>query len=267
MPGIPPSQACIEAHGLSKTYSSRSGPVAGLGEVSLDVGEGEFLCVVGPSGCGKSTLMMLIAGLVTPSTGTVMIRGRPVEGPYTDGGIVFQRDLLMPWRSTLDNILVQAEFRKEPKKALLPKARDLLSMVNLEGFESKFPGELSGGMKQRVAICRALVHDPDLLLMDEPFGALDALTREQLNLDLQDIWQATQKTVVFITHSIAEAVFLGDRVIVIGPRPGKIVGDIKVELPRPRSEDVRESPEFSRYTHEIREIFHAMGVFRRRNKS
>lgn len=257
----------IEIEGVSKTYQSRSGPVPALDEINTDIGEGEFVCVVGPSGCGKSTLMMLIAGLVPATKGTIRIGGSEVDGPYTDLGIVFQRDLLMPWRSTLDNVLVQAEFRREPRKTLEPMAKRLLSMVGLDGFESKLPHELSGGMRQRVAICRALVHNPDLLLMDEPFGALDALTREQLNLDVQDIWQRAKKTVVFITHSISEAVFLGDRVLVVGPRPGRVVDELRVDLARPRSEDIRETPEFGAYTHRIRNSFLRMGVIRKSSAS
>lgn len=256
------AQSGIQIKGVCKTYPSRSGPLVALEEINAEIADGEFVCVVGPSGCGKSTLMMLVSGLIHPSSGEIRIRNSPVLGPYTDIGIVFQRDLLMPWRSTLDNILVQAEFRKQSKKAMAGKAKDLLSMVGLDGFDSKFPHELSGGMKQRVSICRALVHDPDLLLMDEPFGALDALTREQLNLDLQAIWQTARKTVMFITHSISEAVFLADRVLVIGPRPGRIVDEVRVDLARPRSDDVRESREFAQHTRRIRELFQSMGVIR-----
>lgn len=252
----------IEISDLSKTYASSDGDVAALAGVDTSIDEGEFVCVVGPSGCGKSTLMMIAAGLSVPSSGAVHIQGQKVERPYTELGIVFQRDVLMPWRRTIDNILVQAEFRGMDKDALRPYAAQLLNMVGIDGFEAKYPHELSGGMRQRVAICRALVHDPPLLFMDEPFGALDALTREQLNYDLQSIWLEKRKTVLFITHSIGEAVFLGDRVIVLGERPGTIVADITVDLPRPRGESDRSAEKFGKYTQEIRDIFLNMGVLR-----
>ena len=252
----------IAVRGVTKTYRTRSGPVDALGDINLNIADHEFLSIVGPSGCGKSTLLMIIAGLISSSSGSVTIKGERVSKPYTDVGIDFQRDVLMPWRRTLDNVLVQAEFRGIPRRQMEQRGRDLLKMAGIEDFEAKYPYELSGGMRQRVSICRALVHDPPLLLMDEPFGALDALTRDQMNLDLQQIFRRTKKTVVFITHSITEAVFLGDRVVVFGPRPGRIEDEMQIDLPRPRNLSMRETPEFGVYVKRIRDAFKQMGVIR-----
>ena len=252
----------IEIRGVSKRYNTRDGEVFALDETSIDIAEGEFVSIVGPSGCGKSTLLMLTSGLIRASSGEIRIGGTLVTKPYTDLGIVFQQDLLMDWRTTLNNVLIQAEFRGVPKKAMAARARELLASVGLGDFEAKYPYELSGGMRQRVAICRALVHDPRLLLMDEPFGALDALTREQLNLDLQNIWQEAQKTVLFITHSIGEAIFLSDRVLVFGPRPGRIVDELYIDLPRPRRLAARSTERFGEYTERIRSTFQSMGVIK-----
>jgi NitT/TauT family transport system ATP-binding protein len=196
------------------------------------------------------------------SSGSIKIDSSVITGPYTDLGIVFQQDLLMDWRRVLDNILVQPEFRGLRVKDFRGRAHALLDLVGLNGFAEKYPYELSGGMRQRVSICRALVHDPDLLLMDEPFGALDALTRDQMNLDLQRIWQENQKTVLFVTHSIAEAVFLSDRVFVMSPRPTRILADILIDLPRPRELDIRETPKFGSYVRDITRIFYDMGIFK-----
>jgi NitT/TauT family transport system ATP-binding protein len=252
----------IEIRGVSKRYTTRDGEVFALDETSIDIAEGEFVSIVGPSGCGKSTLLMLTSGLIRASSGEIRIGGTPITKPYTDLGIVFQQDLLMDWRTTMNNVLIQAEFRGVPKKAMAARAHELLASVGLGDFEAKYPYELSGGMRQRVAICRALVHDPRLLLMDEPFGALDALTREQLNLDLQNIWQEAQKTVLFITHSIGEAIFLSDRVLVFGPRPGRIVDELYIDLPRPRRLAARSTERFGEYTERIRSTFQSMGVIK-----
>jgi NitT/TauT family transport system ATP-binding protein len=245
---------------VSKYYRTRDGDIHALAEVSFELGEGEFLSIVGPSGCGKSTLLMLISGLIPRTAGEIRIDGQLVTRPYTDLGIVFQRDVLLNWRTVLDNILLQVEMRRLSRKRYEGRARELLTLVGLAGFEKKYPNELSGGMRQRAAICRALVHDAPLLLMDEPFGALDALTRDQMNLDLLKIWHQSQKTVLFITHSIPEAVFLADRVMVMSPRPGRIVELMEIALPRPRHLSVRETPEFAGYTRRIREIFQAEGL-------
>ena len=229
-------------------------------ETSLALTPGQFVVIVGPSGCGKSTLLSLIAGLDRPSAGTILIDGQQVRGPHESLGVVFQRDLLLDWRTVLDNVLLQVEMRGVVPKAYAPIARELLDMVGLQEFHGRYPRELSGGMRQRVAICRALVHDPALLLMDEPFGALDAISRDRLNVDLNRICSATKKTVIFITHSISEAVFLGDRVVVMSPRPGRVVADIAIEAPHPRDFSFRESPEFAGYLRQVRRIFEAEGV-------
>jgi NitT/TauT family transport system ATP-binding protein len=242
------------------TYQSSSGDVVALDNVSFGVQPGEFLSLLGPSGCGKSTLLMIAAGLIVPSRGRVMIDGHDVAGPQTDIGIVFQDPVLLDWRSAVNNVLLQIEARPLRREIYEPRARQLLQRVGLRGFEDKLPFELSGGMKQRVSICRALVHDPPLLLMDEPFGALDALTREQLGLDLQRIVSETKKTVIFVTHSIPEAIFLADRVVVMTPRPGTVDRIVDIRLPRPRSVHMFERPEFGGYERVIREIFVARGI-------
>jgi NitT/TauT family transport system ATP-binding protein len=216
--------------------------------------------VVGPSGCGKSTLLRLIAGLLPPSTGRITIDGRIVAGPETQLGIVFQKPILLEWRTVLGNVLLQAEMRRLDVSAYLERARRLLAAVGLEDFEDRYPHELSGGMQQRAAIVRALIHDPSLLLMDEPFGALDALTREQMRIDLEELWLSTQKTVIFITHSIDEAVLLSDRVLVMSPRPGRIEKIIDVDLPRPRGLEARALAKFDEAVAAITRIFLARGV-------
>jgi NitT/TauT family transport system ATP-binding protein len=247
---------------VSKVFGEKGKQVHAVDRVSFTARRGEFVSILGPSGCGKSTMMMLASGLIPASSGTVEVGGQRIAGPYTDLGIVFQQDLLMDWRRVLGNVLVQLEFRGLRVRDYEARALALLKLVGLTGFEDKYPYELSGGMRQRVAICRALVHDPELLLMDEPFGALDALTRDQMNLDLQRIWQENKKTVLFVTHSIAEAVFLGDRVLVMAPRPTRILEDITIELPRPRDLDIRETPEFAAYVHRITHLFYQMGILR-----
>jgi len=255
--------AFIEVGGVSKSFVARDGSkTLAVDGVHLDIGASEFVSLLGPSGCGKSTLLTMIAGLIAPTSGEIRIEGRPVRGPHTNIGIVFQSDLLLDWRTVLGNVLIQFEMRgmrPEPHKA---RARELIASVGLGDFEAKYPWELSGGMRQRVAICRALIHDPPLLLMDEPFGALDALTRAQLQIDLQNIWQSSRKTVVFVTHSIEEAVFLSDRVIVMTPRPGRVCEVIGIDLPRPRRLDVRDGPVFSAAIQRVNHLFQEMGVIR-----
>jgi NitT/TauT family transport system ATP-binding protein len=255
-------QPYLHLDGLSKIYASRDGPVRALDQVSLSGRRGEFISIVGPSGCGKSTLLMIAAGLMTPSSGVVMADGETVLAPRTEIGIVFQNPVLLEWRTALGNVMLQAEAKKLERGSAERRARALLAAVGLAGFEDKYPHELSGGMRQRVSICRALIHDPPQLLMDEPFGALDALTRDQLVLDLQRICNERRMTVLFITHSVPEAVFLSDQVIVMTPRPGRIDRVIDIELPRPRTLALRETPEFARYNREILDLFLARGVLR-----
>jgi NitT/TauT family transport system ATP-binding protein len=252
----------LALQGLSKVYATRDGPVRALDQVSISEKRGEFLSIVGPSGCGKSTLLMMAAGLMPASSGAVTIDGERVTGPRTEIGIVFQSPVLLEWRTALGNVMLQAEAKKLERSAAERRARELLASVGLGGFEHKYPHELSGGMRQRVSICRALIHNPPQLLMDEPFGALDALTRDQLVLDLQAIWNERRMTVLFITHSVAEAVFLSDQVIVMTPRPGRIDRVIDIDLPRPRTLAMRETPEFARYSREILDLFLARGVLR-----
>jgi NitT/TauT family transport system ATP-binding protein len=251
----------VEVADVSRVFRTPEGEVQALDGVSFDVQQGEFLSVVGPSGCGKSTLAMLIAGLLRPTAGSITVGGRLVDRPQTDLGIVFQNPVLLAWRSALDNVLLQIDMRGLDVGAYRERATALLGAVGLAGFERRLPHELSGGMRQRVAICRALIHEPPLLLMDEPFGALDALTRDQMTLDIQGVW-ARGKTVMFITHSITEAVFLSDRVIVMTPRPGRIDTIVDVDLPRPRRLGLRETPAFARYATSIRDRFMAHGVLR-----
>jgi NitT/TauT family transport system ATP-binding protein len=250
----------IAVNELSKFYSTSDGSVHALEQISFSVSEGEFVAVVGPSGCGKSTLLKVLAGLLPPSQGTAQLRGTPITGPRRDIGIVFQSPVLLPWRSVLDNVLLPIDVQRLGRDRNLKVATDLLSLVGLDGFERRYPWELSGGMQQRVAITRALIHDPAILLMDEPFGALDAMTREQMNLELQRIWLERKKTVLFITHSIPEAVFLADRILVLTRRPGRIIDDVEVKIPRPRALEVMNFPEFAPYVHSIRKQFEAKGM-------
>ena len=255
-------QKFVEVSDVTRIFPTPEGEVRALDGISFDVRGGEFLSIVGPSGCGKSTLAMLIAGLMRPTSGVIAVDGRAVSRPQTELGIVFQNAVLLAWRSALDNVLLQVEMRGLAARQYRDRAMELLRSVGLDGFERRLPHELSGGMRQRVAICRALIHDPPLLLMDEPFGALDALTRDQMTLDIQGICARGGKTVLFITHSITEAVFLSDRVLVMTPRPGRIDTTIDVDLPRPRRLAVRESPAFAAYAREIRDRFLARGVLR-----
>jgi len=246
----------LEITGLGKWF----GALEALRGIDMAVERGEFIAVVGPSGCGKSTLLKIFAGLLTKSEGEVSLRGTPIAGPRRDIGVVFQDAVMLPWRTVLDNALLPADVQDLDRATYLPRALALLDLVGLKGFEGKYPFELSGGMQQRVAITRALVHDPAVLLMDEPFGALDAMTREQMNLELQRIWQESRKTVLFITHSIPEAVFLGDRVVVMTPRPGRIAEVIEVDHPRPRALEIMATPEFGRRTTHIRQLLNAGGA-------
>jgi NitT/TauT family transport system ATP-binding protein len=253
--------ASIKIAGVTKHYAAaRGGDVHALAEIDLSIAAGEFVSVVGPSGCGKSTLLMLISGLIAPTSGAITVGGVPVKRAVSNVAVVFQRDVLLDWRTVLANVLLPVEIKKLDPATHRSKARELLRSVGLQGFEDKYPAELSGGMRQRVAICRALVQEPGLLLMDEPFGALDALTREQMNLDLQRIWLRNRNTVLFITHSIEEAVLLSDRVVVMSSRPGGIADVVQNDLPRPRGAHTRSEPRFVEHVERIRQHFLALGV-------
>ena len=253
------TDAYIRLRDVGKRYETENGTVEACSEVNLDIRRSEFVAIVGPSGCGKTTLLKMVAGLVPCSSGEITVGGARVDRPQTDVGIVFQESILLDWRDVLSNVMLQIDIRRMDPAAYQPVARHLLRATGLEGFENKKPYELSGGMRQRVSICRALVHDPPLLLMDEPFGALDALTREQISMDIQRLWMEKRKTALHITHSIPEAVLLADRVVVMSPRPGRIVEIIDIDLPRPRRLD-RLPPSFNDYAGRIREIFKAKGV-------
>jgi len=251
--------ALIEANGIVKIYSTVSGePVLALDHLDMAVDDGEFVCLVGPSGCGKSTLLRLLAGLDRADAGTFSLAGSTIDGPTAEVGVVFQQATLLPWLTVWQNVTLPLRVGGHSIDGRETQVRDLLRIAGLQGFENKYPYELSGGMQQRVAIVRALSRDPKLLLMDEPFGALDALTREKMNAELQRIWLASRKTVVLITHSIDEAVFLGDRVIVMSPRPGRIIRELKVNLPRPRvAAETFGHPEHVRLSREIRSLLEA----------
>jgi NitT/TauT family transport system ATP-binding protein len=241
----------------TKIFGEDSSPVTALAETSLRVGRDEFVAIVGPSGCGKSTLLRMIAGLIPPSSGLVSIDGRPVVAPRADVGLVFQAPRLLPWANALDNVLFPLRMLNEYTPESADRARTLLALAGLAGVERRMPDELSGGMQQRVAICRGLIRDPKVLLMDEPFAALDALTREAMGQSLLDLWTTRPKTIVFVTHSVPEAVMLADRVIVMSPHPGRIVDDIRIDLPRPRSFDLEATHEFQSATSRIRaHIYH-----------
>ncbi|HYV67733.1 MAG TPA: ABC transporter ATP-binding protein [Myxococcales bacterium] len=255
------SRAFVEIEELSMEYEAQPGTrLLALDQVGCAIAESDFCTIVGPSGCGKSTLLMLTAGLYQPSAGQVVIGGAPVTGPWDGVGMVFQRDLLLEWRTALDNVLLPIEIKKLPRPQYEDRARSLLRLVGLAGFENAFPEQLSVGMRQRVAICRALIHDPRLLLMDEPFAAVDPLTREKLGLDLLRLTREHPTTVLFVTHSVEEAVLLSDEVLVFGPRPGRILRRLDNELPKPRSLASRSDARFHRLVDEIRAEFQAAGV-------
>jgi NitT/TauT family transport system ATP-binding protein len=250
----------VDVVGAAKTFGDGPDAVHAFGPLDLEIEPGSFVALLGPSGCGKSTLLLMIAGLLAASAGEIRLGGRAVAGPQTDIGIVFQSHVLVDWRDVLGNVLLQIDLRGLARDAYLGRARGLLRSVGLDQFAARRPYELSGGMQQRTAFCRALVHDPPLVLMDEPLGALDAMTREQLRADLERLWLATGKTVILVTHSIEEAVQLADKVVVISPRPGRIVREIDIDLPRPRDLAVCETPEFHGHVAEIKRIFASYGV-------
>jgi NitT/TauT family transport system ATP-binding protein len=245
---------------LCRTYKSKDGSdIVALHRVDFSAGAGEFITVVGPSGCGKSTLLRILAGIDQPSSGAVLINGHPSTGPSRDVGVVFQSPVLLPWRNVLENTVLPAQIQKSDMQVARKRAHEYLDMVGLSGFERKYPRELSGGMQQRVGIARALVNNPSLLLMDEPFGALDAMTRESMNLELLTIKQRSGATVMLVTHSIPEAVFLGERVVVMSPRPGRVTQIVKVDLPSPRTLDIINTPTFGAYVKGIRASLNAAG--------
>ncbi|MBP6019371.1 MAG: ABC transporter ATP-binding protein [Burkholderiaceae bacterium] len=247
------STAQIEVESLKKVYETASaGNVHALGPIDLRIDAGEFVSIVGPSGCGKSTLLRIICGLTGISGGKLSLNGIPINGPNRNIGVVFQAATLLPWRTVLDNVLLPIEIRKELTKEKRDKGLELLKMVGLQDFVHRYPSELSGGMQQRVAIARALITDPSILLMDEPFGALDEFTRETMNDELLRIWDETKKTVIFITHSIPESVYMSDRVVVMSERPGRILADINIKLPQPRDTLMRQSPILFEHIKEIR---------------
>jgi len=247
----------IEISNVSMSYrtSTRGRSVRALESVDADVAEAEFLALVGPSGCGKSTLLKLAAGLLTPTTGEVRLGGEAVTGPRTDVGFMFQAPVLLPWMSVVENVMIQARIRGLDQRRFEERSRELLTQVGLEGYEERYVFELSGGMQQRVAFCRAILHEPSVLLMDEPFGALDALTREQVGLDLQRMWLAQGgQTVLFVTHSISEAALLADRIAVFSPGPGRILETLDVSFPRPRTAEMMNTQAFGELTTHVRSL-------------
>jgi NitT/TauT family transport system ATP-binding protein len=261
-PAATQGQPFLEIKNVAKTYNSARGDVVALEDINLTIHASEFISILGPSGCGKTTLLRCLAGLDRPSSGKISIGSKIVAGPPDNLGVVFQRDILLDWRTVLQNVLLPVEVYGLKMNEWRPKALQSLELLGLAGFEHRYPWELSGGMRQRVAICRALLLNPSLMLMDEPFGALDAMTRDELNLELQRIWMAHSKTVVFVTHSITEAVFLADRVVVMSRSPGRIADVIDVELARPRELAVRETGKFARLSRKARLLFEQMGLMR-----
>jgi NitT/TauT family transport system ATP-binding protein len=245
----------IDLKGITKTYPGRDGAaVHALGPVDLRIEPGSFVSVVGPSGCGKSTLLRLVAGLEMPDQGTIQRYGTPLDGPSHEVGIVFQEHVLFPWTTVLENVLLPADVLSLPKAAARERALKLLEMTGLKDFAHQRPQALSGGMKQRAAFCRAILSDPRLLLLDEPFGALDALTREELSLELSRLWGELGRSALLITHDIEEAILLGDRVLIMSERPGTIRADITIDLPRPRNADTVKLPRFQEIKNQVRDI-------------
>jgi NitT/TauT family transport system ATP-binding protein len=250
----------IQVVDVSKSYQRGGVLRPAVERVSFDVHPGEFCSILGPSGCGKSTLLMMIAGLYPVTSGLIAVDGQPVTGPLGNVGMVFQRDVLLEWRSVLDNVLLPIEVKRLPISSYRERALELLDLVSLREYAGAYPEQLSGGMRQRVAICRALVHEPPLLLMDEPFGALDALTREKINLDLLRLVGARAQSVVFVTHSIEEAVLMSDQIVVMTASPGTVLRIMRIQLEGARSLETRANPRFQEYVTEIREALHSLGV-------
>jgi len=263
---MPGESAFLTVDDVSKSYQRPDGRLPVLDRISFRVRHREFLCLVGASGCGKTTLLKLIAGLEQPTAGTVYLAGEEVNRPSRRVGFVFQEPTLMAWRTVKANVTLPLEVNGYARGDVEEKAESLLDLVGLTGFEEAHPAQLSGGMAQRVALARALVHDPQLLLLDEPFGALDALTRERMGRELLRIWQARRKTVVMVTHSVPEAVYLADRVLVLGPRPASIVAEVPIDLPRPRTQRVREAADCSLLARHVREALGPLDAVRGRQK-
>ncbi len=261
-PEVKGSPAYVEILRVGKSYRTAEMPIRALDDINLDVRRGEFVSIVGPSGCGKSTLLKCVAGLQSVTEGEIRVDGENVAHPPDNMSFVFQKDVLLDWRTVLANVLLVAEFRGFKRQDYEKRARSLLKTFGLGGYERRYPWELSGGMRQRAAICRALLVDPELLLMDEPFGALDALTRDDLNIELERLWFETRKTILFITHGISEAVYLADRVVVMSRDPGRIAEIVEIDIPRPRPLSVRNTPEFGKYAQHIRNRFATLGVVR-----
>jgi NitT/TauT family transport system ATP-binding protein len=245
---------------LRVVYKTTRGTLEAIRDISLDIREREFVAVLGPSGCGKSTLLNIVSGLLPPSGGSVRMGGQEVSGPRRDVGIVFQAPTLLPWKTVLENVLVPVRTLGLPLETYRPRALDLLRLVGLEGFAQHYPRELSGGMQQRVGIARGLVHDPAVILMDEPFAALDAMTREHMSHELQELWMRERKSILFITHSIPEAVFLADRVVVLGDRPAMVREVVEVPIPRPRRIETMAAPEFAAVANHLRTLFAPVGA-------
>jgi NitT/TauT family transport system ATP-binding protein len=253
----------IEVKGCQLIYPMKNGSIHALEDVNFSAKEGEFVSIVGPSGCGKSTLIKIVAGLLAATGGEIRVNGELVQGPHKNVGMVFQNAVLLAWRKVIGNIMLQVEVRKGfDKQEYTQKAMELIKIAGLDGFEKSYPWELSGGMQQRVSFCRALIHDPPLLLMDEPFGALDAMTRDEMNVWLQKIWMEKTKTVLFVTHDISEAVFLSDRILVLTSRPGSVKKIMDIDLPRPRRMKTRESLEFNQYVGVARGLMHSEGYLK-----
>jgi len=237
-------RAVLVADNLQMTFAAPDSPLEALEQASFALWRNEFVSIIGPSGCGKSTLLRILAGLVQPTAGRVLLDGREVHEPQREIGIVFQHATLMPWRSALENVMLPLQVQGQPQDGAMQRAAEVLELVGLADFGGALPRELSGGMQQRVALARALVHDPEVLLLDEPFGSLDALTRERMNWELLRIWQHRRKTVLMVTHSIQEAAFLSDRVLIMSARPGRITREVAVDLPRPRRPEDLYTPRF-----------------------
>jgi len=250
----------IAVSDVSRVFTSGGTTVTALDHVGFEVQAGNFVSIVGPSGCGKSTLLKIVSGLLAPSSGTVTVHDEPVRAPLENVGMVFQAPILLKWRSVIGNILLPVEFARLDIPSHTERTRALIKLVGLEGFDEMYPHKLSGGMQQRVSLCRALVTDPQLLLMDEPFGALDAMTRDELDMELLRIWEERKKTVLFVTHSIQEAVFLSDVVFVMSARPGRLLEQIAINLPRPRSMEMMTDQKFGGYALKIRALLAARGA-------